>query len=226
MSVDNKHIHSSLCRPRCSGSSLSVFFCCSNGDPYRLYNLDVFQYELYNPMALYGAVPVMLAHNAQRTTGIFWLNAAETWVDISSNTAGKVGPFFLSLFFCSFWSETLCFNKAPCFTHSLSSLSRPCLGKCWIMFKAPVRFHRQTCAGSLKAASSMSSSCSDQHPKTSSLSMPPSQVGRWRSGQSHQHLMPYFTCFSQDSSASCSLDGCTIITFNTCSQVKSIILQK
>ncbi|XP_047208904.1 neutral alpha-glucosidase AB isoform X4 [Girardinichthys multiradiatus] len=60
-----------------------------SGDPYRLYNLDVFQYELYNPMALYGAVPVMLAHNVQRTTGIFWLNAAETWVDISSNTAGK-----------------------------------------------------------------------------------------------------------------------------------------
>uniref|UniRef100_A0A7N8XNK6 Glucosidase II alpha subunit b n=1 Tax=Mastacembelus armatus TaxID=205130 RepID=A0A7N8XNK6_9TELE len=60
-----------------------------NGDPYRLYNLDVFQYELYNPMALYGAIPVMLAHNSQRTTGIFWLNAAETWVDISSNTAGK-----------------------------------------------------------------------------------------------------------------------------------------
>ncbi|XP_051929515.1 neutral alpha-glucosidase AB isoform X1 [Hippocampus zosterae] len=60
-----------------------------NGDPYRLYNLDVFQYELDNPMALYGSVPVMLAHNAQRTTGMFWLNAAETWVDISSNTAGK-----------------------------------------------------------------------------------------------------------------------------------------
>ena len=66
----------------------------SGGDPYRLYNLDVFQYELFNPMALYGAVPVMLAHNAQRTTGIFWLNAAETWVDISSNTAGKV-PWLL-----------------------------------------------------------------------------------------------------------------------------------
>uniref|UniRef100_A0A8C2J9J3 Glucosidase, alpha; neutral AB n=1 Tax=Cyprinus carpio TaxID=7962 RepID=A0A8C2J9J3_CYPCA len=51
-----------------------------------LYNLDVFQYELYNPMALYGSIPVMLAHNTQRTMGIFWLNAAETWVDISSNT--------------------------------------------------------------------------------------------------------------------------------------------
>ncbi len=73
------------------------FLYSSNGDPYRLYNLDVFQYELYNPMALYGAVPVMLAHNAQRTTGIFWLNAAETWVDISSNTAGKVHPFSFPL---------------------------------------------------------------------------------------------------------------------------------
>jgi len=33
-----------------------------NGDPYRLYNLDVFEYELDNVMALYGCVPVMLAH--------------------------------------------------------------------------------------------------------------------------------------------------------------------
>ncbi|KAM6032633.1 LOW QUALITY PROTEIN: neutral alpha-glucosidase AB [Chlamydotis macqueenii] len=59
------------------------------GDPYRLYNLDVFQYELYTPMALYGSVPLLLAHAARRTLGLFWLNAAETWVDISSNTAGK-----------------------------------------------------------------------------------------------------------------------------------------
>uniref|UniRef100_A0A8C1ZTZ2 Zgc:171967 n=1 Tax=Cyprinus carpio TaxID=7962 RepID=A0A8C1ZTZ2_CYPCA len=58
-------------------------------DPYRLYNLDVFQYELHNPMALYGAVPVLISHSTDRTMGIFWLNAAETWVDISSNTAGK-----------------------------------------------------------------------------------------------------------------------------------------
>uniref|UniRef100_A0A8C9VE92 Glucosidase II alpha subunit n=1 Tax=Scleropages formosus TaxID=113540 RepID=A0A8C9VE92_SCLFO len=56
-------------------------------DPYRLYNLDVFQYELYNPMALYGSVPVLLSHSTQRTMGIFWLNAAETWVDISSKAA-------------------------------------------------------------------------------------------------------------------------------------------
>ncbi|XP_016094469.1 neutral alpha-glucosidase AB-like [Sinocyclocheilus grahami] len=59
-------------------------------NPYRLYNLDVFQYELHNPMALYGAVPVLISHSTDRTMGIFWLNAAETWVDISSNTAGKM----------------------------------------------------------------------------------------------------------------------------------------
>lgn len=58
--------------------------------------MDVYKYELYSPMALYGSVPLIVAHNTERTTGIFWLNAAETWVDISSNTAGKVRPFFLN----------------------------------------------------------------------------------------------------------------------------------
>ncbi|XP_069692372.1 neutral alpha-glucosidase AB [Periplaneta americana] len=51
-------------------------------DPYRLYNLDVFEYELNNGMALYGSVPVLLAHGTTNTVGIFWMNAAETWVDI------------------------------------------------------------------------------------------------------------------------------------------------
>ncbi|KAA0716277.1 Neutral alpha-glucosidase AB [Triplophysa tibetana] len=58
-------------------------------DPYRLYNLDVFQYELHNPMALYGSVPVLISHSTERTMGLFWLNAAETWVDISTSSAGQ-----------------------------------------------------------------------------------------------------------------------------------------
>lgn len=53
-----------------------------NTDPYRLYNLDVFEYELHNGMALYGSVPVLLAHGISKTVGVFWMNAAETWVDI------------------------------------------------------------------------------------------------------------------------------------------------
>lgn len=57
----------------------------SSGDPYRLYNLDVFEYELDNPMALYGSIPYMVAHSAYKTVGVFWNNAAETWVDIASS---------------------------------------------------------------------------------------------------------------------------------------------
>ena len=41
----------------------------STTDPYRLYNLDVFEYELWNPMALYAAVPFVMSHNAKRSSG-------------------------------------------------------------------------------------------------------------------------------------------------------------
>jgi alpha 1,3-glucosidase len=51
-------------------------------DPYRLYNSDVFEYILDSPMTLYGSIPFMQAHRKDSTVGIFWLNAAETWVDV------------------------------------------------------------------------------------------------------------------------------------------------
>lgn len=35
-----------------------------------------------SPMTLYGAIPFMQAHRKNSTVGVFWLNAAETWVDI------------------------------------------------------------------------------------------------------------------------------------------------
>ncbi|ETL47142.1 hypothetical protein F441_03217 [Phytophthora nicotianae CJ01A1] len=54
-------------------------------DPYRLYNLDVFEYELDNPMALYGAIPVLVAPNKENTVGMFWNNPSETFVDIWTN---------------------------------------------------------------------------------------------------------------------------------------------
>ncbi|XP_055910340.1 neutral alpha-glucosidase AB-like [Eupeodes corollae] len=58
-------------------------------DPYRLYNLDVAYYELESKMSLYGAVPVIYGHGAERSAGVFWHNAAETWVDIwDSNKKG------------------------------------------------------------------------------------------------------------------------------------------
>ncbi|EFW16067.1 glucosidase II alpha subunit [Coccidioides posadasii str. Silveira] len=51
-------------------------------EPYRLYNSDVFEYELNSPMTLYGSIPFMHAHRPGSTVGVLWLNAAETWVDI------------------------------------------------------------------------------------------------------------------------------------------------
>lgn len=54
----------------------------NHDQPYRMYNADVFEFELDSPMTLYGSIPFMTAHNKDTTVGVFWLNAAETWVDI------------------------------------------------------------------------------------------------------------------------------------------------
>ncbi|KAF2125468.1 glycoside hydrolase family 31 protein [Dothidotthia symphoricarpi CBS 119687] len=61
-------------------------------EPYRLYNADVFEYELDSPMTLYGAIPLMQAHRKGSTVGVFWLNAAETWIDITK-TKKSANPF-------------------------------------------------------------------------------------------------------------------------------------
>ncbi|VDM42881.1 unnamed protein product [Toxocara canis] len=63
-------------------------------DPYRLYNMDVFEYELNTEMGLYGSVPYVAAVNKNRAIGMLWLNAAETWVDVNSSTADKVNSQF------------------------------------------------------------------------------------------------------------------------------------
>ncbi|KAJ1884661.1 glucosidase II, partial [Kickxella alabastrina] len=62
--------------------------------PYRMYNLDVFEYELDNPMALYGSIPFMLAHSAEATVGVFWMNAAETWIDVAREKSSTFGSLF------------------------------------------------------------------------------------------------------------------------------------
>ena len=66
---------------------MRILIYCRGGagnyeQPYRLYNTDVFEYELDSPMTLYGSIPFMQAHRKDSTVGVFWLNAAETWVDI------------------------------------------------------------------------------------------------------------------------------------------------
>ena len=55
-------------------------------EPYRLYNLDVFEYELDETMALYGAVPLVVSHSTQTdTAAVFWFNPSETFVDVTKS---------------------------------------------------------------------------------------------------------------------------------------------
>lgn len=65
-------------------------------DPYRLYNSDVFEYEMDSPMTLYGAIPFMQAQKKDSTVGVFWLNAAETWIDITKTTT-SANPLSLGI---------------------------------------------------------------------------------------------------------------------------------
>lgn len=67
-----------------------------HSDPYRLYNSDVFEYEMDSPMTLYGAIPFMQAHKKDSTVGVFWLNAAETWIDIMKTTS-SANPLSLGI---------------------------------------------------------------------------------------------------------------------------------
>ena len=51
-------------------------------EPYRLYKLDVFEYDLDVPMALYGAIPLMVGHNKDMSIASFWFNPTETFIDV------------------------------------------------------------------------------------------------------------------------------------------------
>lgn len=51
-------------------------------EPYRMYNLDVFEFELDKPLGLYGAVPVMYGRSGSKVAAAMWLNSAETFVDV------------------------------------------------------------------------------------------------------------------------------------------------
>ena len=48
-----------------------------SSEPYRLYNLDVFEYEVDSTFGLYGAIPMVVAHTAERSVGAFWCASPE-----------------------------------------------------------------------------------------------------------------------------------------------------
>lgn len=54
----------------------------SERDPYRLFNVDVFEYNLQATTPMYGSIPLLIVSRPQSSVGLFWVNAADTWVDI------------------------------------------------------------------------------------------------------------------------------------------------
>ena len=64
-------------------------------EPYRLYNLDVYEYLANSTFGLYGSIPFLLAHSpgdasvSPSTVGVFWHNSAEQFVDVHSPDAGS-----------------------------------------------------------------------------------------------------------------------------------------
>ena len=66
-------------------------------EPYRLYNLDVFEYEHDSPFGLYGSIPVMHARSRTKAkdgdrvaySGVYVHNPTETYVDVSRDDAAN-----------------------------------------------------------------------------------------------------------------------------------------
>ncbi|KAI0060605.1 alpha-glucosidase [Artomyces pyxidatus] len=65
-------------------------------DPYRLYNADVFEYVASATTSLYGSIPLMHAHSADSTVGIFHVVGSETWIDVAHPTEKSTDTQWIS----------------------------------------------------------------------------------------------------------------------------------
>ncbi|KAI3404873.2 ROT2 [Candida oxycetoniae] len=54
----------------------------SGSEPYRLYNVDIFEYEVDSRLPMYGSIPLLMAVKRDVSIAIFWINSADTFVDI------------------------------------------------------------------------------------------------------------------------------------------------
>ncbi|KAK5637912.1 hypothetical protein RI129_000089 [Pyrocoelia pectoralis] len=64
-------------------------------EPYRHFNLDYGGYEIESTQALYGSIGVLYAHGNEYSSGAFWLNAAQSWFDIT-NEPNQIDAYFMS----------------------------------------------------------------------------------------------------------------------------------
>ena len=64
-------------------SRASPILCHATGEsiesePFRLYNLDVFEYEHDSQFGLYGSIPYVISHKPGATVGAFWCAQVST----------------------------------------------------------------------------------------------------------------------------------------------------
>lgn len=106
----------------------------SGNEPYRLYNLDVFAYEINSRLGLYGSVPLLLAHKSDRTLGVFWLNPSETLVDLQYGS-GYQEVIYVSIYTLlsranvSQATSVLC--RAPFFNNNKVGQNTVCIRSYW-----------------------------------------------------------------------------------------------
>ena len=59
-------------------------------EPYRLFNVDIFEYEIDSRLPMYGSIPLLVAIKPEASVGIFWVNAADTYIDIKRDKDSTV----------------------------------------------------------------------------------------------------------------------------------------
>ncbi|KAK6202280.1 glucosidase II [Scheffersomyces amazonensis] len=66
--------------------SLNLKDTTDSDQPYRLYNVDIFEYETNSRMAMYGAIPLLLAVKPEISLGLFWINGADTFINVDKTS--------------------------------------------------------------------------------------------------------------------------------------------
>ncbi|KAI5968021.1 ROT2 [Candida margitis] len=59
-------------------------------EPYRLFNVDIFEYETDSRLPMYGSIPFLMAVRPDVALGIFWVNSADTYIDITKDKDSSV----------------------------------------------------------------------------------------------------------------------------------------
>ncbi|CAI5760074.1 unnamed protein product [Candida verbasci] len=65
----------------------------SNSEPYRLYNVDIFEYETNSKLPMYGSIPLLVTSKPEVSLGIFWVNSADTYIDINKGKDSSLVHF-------------------------------------------------------------------------------------------------------------------------------------